>query len=251
MQVFLTLVRRELGSYFVSITGYAIISGVLFLMGLSYVLMLAALNGEPFDQPITEVFTTRGLFWQILLLASPLITMRSFAYERHTGTYEALMTAPVSDFDVVMAKFSGAMLFHMLIWSPLFAFPFILRHYSSEPIIVGGGPIATMILGIFLLGCLFMSMGCLASALTRSQVIAAVNAFAMGMLMFLLSYLSLLDFKGMDEHLMTAVSHISMLEHMRDFSRGIVDTRHVVFYLTLTTIFLYLNYKVVESRRWK
>ena len=110
---------------------------------------------------------------------------------------------------------------------------------------------ASMLLGIFLLGCLYMSMGCLASALTRSQVIAAVNAFGIGMLMFLMSYLSILDFKGLDHHLMSAVSHISMIEHMRDFSRGIIDTRHVVFYLTLTTIFLYLNYKVVESRRWK
>jgi len=109
----------------------------------------------------------------------------------------------------------------------------------------------TTALGIFLLGCLYMSMGCLASSLTRSQVIAAVNAFAVGMLMFLMSYVSILDLKGMGHHLVSAVSHISMIEHMRDFSRGIVDSRHVVFYLTLTVIFLYLNYKVVESRRWK
>lgn len=250
MQAYLTLVRRELGAYFVSLTGYVVVAGMLLLMGLSFSLLLKSLNAEPFDQPITEVFYNTGFFWLILLLASPVITMRSFAQEKYSGTYETLMTAPVSDLQVVLAKFTGALVFHLLAWLPLLAYPFILRKYASDPIVVAPGPLASTFLGIFLLGCLYMSLGCLASSLTRSQIIAAMNAFALGIALFLVSFLSLLEplRSGWQYQV---INHVSMLGHMRDFTRGVVDTRHIVFYASLTGLFLFLNLKVVESRRWK
>ena len=250
MQAYLTLVRRELGAYFVSLTGYVVSAGALLLMGLSFSLLLKSLNAEPFDQPITEVFYNTGFFWLILLLASPVITMRSYAQEKNSGTYETLMTTPVGDLQVVLAKFTGALVFHLLVWLPLLAYPFILRKYSTDSIIVAPGPLASTFLGIFLLGCLYMSLGCLASSLTRSQIIAAMNAFALGVALFLLGFLSLLEplRSGWQYEV---INHVSMLEHMRDFARGVIDTRHIVFYVTLTVFFLFLNYKVVESRRWK
>lgn len=250
MQPFLTLVRRELSAYFVSLTGYLVIAGVLLLAGMSFSIVLGSLNGQPFDQPITEVFYNIGFFWLILLLATPVVTMRSFAYEKGAGTFETLMTSPVQDLEVVLAKFTGALVFFLLIWLPLLAYPFVLKRYATEPLPIAWGVLGSTLLGIFLLGCLFVSIGCFASSLTRNQLVAATNAFALGMALFLLSFLSLL------EPLQTGwrhqvASHISMIEHMRDFSRGVVDTRHVVYYVTLTVLFLYLNVKVVESRRWK
>jgi ABC-2 type transport system permease protein len=250
MQTYFTLVRRELGGFFVSLTGYVVIAGVLFLLGLSFSLILKMLNGEPFDQPITEVFYTRGLFWLILLLSAPMITMRTFALEKFSGTYETLMTAPVSDLEVVLAKFTGSMVVHVLLWLPLLSYPFILRQYCDDPVIIAPGPMASTFLGIFLLGGLYMSLGCFASSLTRSQLVAAMVAFAIGLVFFLLSFLSFITppQSTWESELLT---HISLFEHMRDFSRGLVDTRHVVFYVSLTVFFLFLTLKVVASRRWK
>jgi ABC-2 type transport system permease protein len=250
MQPFLTLVRRELSAYFVSLTGYLVIAGVLVLMGMSFSILLESLNAQPFDQPITEVFYNTGFFWLILLLVVPVVTMRSFAQEKATGTFETLMTAPVDDVEVVLAKFTGALTFFLLMWLPLLAYPFVLRRYATDPVLVAWGPLASTFLGILLIGCLFVAAGCFASSLTRNQLIAATVSFAIGMVMFLLGFLALLEplQTGWQHQL---ASHISMIEHMRDFSRGVIDTRHVVLYLTLTVFFLFLNVKVVESRRWK
>ena len=250
MQPYLTLVRRELGAYFVSLTGYTIIASVQFLVALSFVILLADLNGKPFDVPFTEAFFNNGLFWLILLLAAPVITMRSFALEKFTGTYETLMTTPVSDLQVVLAKFTGALLFFLATWLPLLAYPYLLRRYSVDFAQVETGTVTSTFLGISLFGGLYMALGCFASALTRSQIIAAMNTLVLGLGLFLLSFLSVLlpPQPGWQTKLL---AHVSMIEHMRDFSRGLVDTRHVVFYLSLTIFFLFLTLKVVESRRWK
>ncbi len=250
MQPFLTLYRRELGNYFVSLTGYLVVAGVLLITGMCFSIVLESLNAKPFDQPVTEVFYGTGFFWLVVLLATPVVTMRSFAYEKGSGTFETLMTAPVDDVEVVLAKFSGALTFFMMLWLPLAAYPYILRRYAAEPLAVSGGIVGSTLLGIFLIGCLFVAVGCFASSLTRNQLVAATNAFAIGMALFLLSFLSLLEpmqagWQG------EIASHISMIEHMRDFSRGVVDSQHVVYYLTMAAFFLYLNVKVVESRRWK
>ena len=121
MRTFLTLVRRELGGFFVSLTGYVIIASVLLLLGFSFTNMLAAMNGDPNGvlAPLTELFYSTLYFWLIVLLTAPVITMRSFALEKWSGTYETLMTAPVSDWQVVLAKFTGTLLFYMLTWLPV------------------------------------------------------------------------------------------------------------------------------------
>jgi ABC-2 type transport system permease protein len=251
MQAYLTLVRREVSAYFLSFTGYVIVAGLQLLLGWSLVIMLQTLaEMKTFDVPVTEAFYNNGLFWLILLLTAPLITMRSFAMEKFSGTYETLMTAPVSDLQVVLAKFTGAVLFYLAAWLPLLAYPYLLRQYSVDLPAVDHGTVASTLLGLFLFGALYMALGCFASSLTRSQVVAAMNGFALGLGLFLLSFLSLLlpPKPGWQSKLF---AHVSMIEHMRDFSRGVVDTRHVVFYASLTVFFLFLTLKVVESRRWK
>ena len=250
MSTYLTLVRRELGSHFVSWTGYVVIAAVLFLLGLCFVNLLQALNAEATDQPILELFYNTYYFWLVLLLAAPIITMRTFAMEKFTGTFETLMTAPVSDFEVVMAKFTGALILYMLIWLPLAGLVFIVRHFGHDPAAVDWGTMGATFLGIFLLGMLFMAIGCFASSLTKSLMIAAMVTFVLGISIFLMSFLAI-SYSGQPGWQAKLFLHISLIEHMRDFSRGVVDTRDLVFYPSLTGVFLFLTHKVVESRRWK
>ncbi|MEO7297930.1 MAG: ABC transporter permease [Verrucomicrobiota bacterium] len=250
MQAFLTLTRRELAGFFVSFTGYIIIAAAVFQMGLSFVILLNNLNGEPTPMPVTEIFYVTAFFWLILLLSAPVITMRLFALERHTGTFETLMTAPVGDLQVVLAKFFAALIFYMIMWLPLLGCIFIVQRFTHEQAGFDLGTAGSTYLGIFLVGCLYMALGCFASALTRSQIIAAMISLIIGVTFFLLSFLSEQINLG-NGWGAQALGYIAMREHMRDFSRGIIDTRYVVFYLSLTIFFLFLTHRVVESRRWK
>jgi ABC-2 type transport system permease protein len=109
MRAYWTLVRRELAGFFLSLGGYIIIAAALFLMGLSFVVILVKLQ-KPTPMPVTELFYETPFFWLILLLTTPVITMRLFALEKFSGTFETLMTTPVSDFQVVAAKFTAALL---------------------------------------------------------------------------------------------------------------------------------------------
>jgi ABC-2 type transport system permease protein len=250
MQHYLILTRRELGSLFVSLTGYLIIAGAVFLMGFSFVTLILLLQGQPTQVPVTRIYFSTSYFWDILLVASPLITMRLFALEKYSGTFETLMTTPVSDLQVVLAKFTAAMIFYLLLWLPSLGSILIIRHYMSQPEAFDAGLLGSTYFGVFLLGGLFMAMGCLASALSNSQIVAAMISFTLGYSLLLLSYLP--------GHLPLSaawqedfVSYVSLPDHMNDFARGVVDTRHVVFYLSAIFLFLFLTLRVVQSRRWK
>jgi len=250
MQVYLTLTRRELAGFFVSLTGYVVIAAVIFLMGLSWVNLLVLLQSESTPAPVTRLFFSTQYFWLILLLATPMITMRLFAQEKYSGTFETLMTTPVSDLQVVLAKFSAAMIFYIMMWLPSLASILILRRFLSNPEAVDVGMLISTYLGIVLLGGLFMSMGCLASALTRSQIIAAIISLTLGFSLFLLSYLPG-HLPMADNWVASAISYVGLFDHLNDFARGQVDSRRVVFYLSTTFLFLFLTLRVVESRRWK
>jgi ABC-2 type transport system permease protein len=250
MRTYLTLVRRELASYFVSLTGYVLLAAVGLLLGVSFSVLLPALRQEASAAPLTVVFYDTMYFWLILLLTAPVITMRLFAQEKFSGTFETLMTAPVSDLEVVLAKFTGAWLFYAVMWLPLPLGLLALRPYTSDPSAFDVRAMQVTFLGILLVGALFIAMGCFASSLTRNQIIAAMTSFALGLSVFMLSFLS---YATDDPASLVAqvAAHVSLVEHMREFVRGVVDSRWLVFYLSLTGLFLYLTLKVVEARRWK
>ena len=250
MRACVTLIRRELASYFFSMTGYAVIAAATFLVGLSFVVLLAQLQATATPMPITQIFFSTAYFWIILLVAAPVITMRLFALEKFSGTFETLMTTPVSDLQVVLAKFFSAMIFYLLLWLPLLVCILILHRFTNDPKALDTGMVGSTYLGIALVGALFMAMGCFASSLTRSQIIAAMLSFAAGISLFLLSFLGE-QFTPNSTWQMSLLSYVTMFEHMRDFARGVVDTRTVAFYLTFTSFFLFLTLRVVESRRWK
>lgn len=250
MQVFFTLMRRELGSYFASLTGYVIIAAATFLTGFSFVLMLMQLRQTPSPMPVTEMFYSTPFFWIILLLAAPVITMRTFALEKYSGTYETLMTAPVRDGHVVLAKFSAALVFYLIMWLPLLACIAIIRHFTSSQAALDAGTIASTYLGLLLVGALFLALGCLASALTHNQTVAAMISFVLCTSLFLLSFLAG-QFAEAPGWVTQSLSSVALFDQMHDFARGVVDTRPVVFLVSTTIFCLFLTLRVVESRRWK
>jgi ABC-2 type transport system permease protein len=249
MRAYLTLTRRELASFFYSLTGYVIIAAAAFLIGFSFYIVIGKLIGTPTTAPITEIFYDTAYFWLILLLAVPVITMRLFALEKFSGTYETLMTTPVSDLSVVAAKFTAAILFYMVMWLPLLGCILILRRYVDGQGALDSGALGCTFLGIFLIGCVFISLGCFASALTRSQATAAMICVFFSVALFMSSWLTdKLPAAGWQNQVL---SLFALREQMNEFVRGIVDTRTVVFYVSVTFLILFLTLRVIESRRWK
>jgi ABC-2 type transport system permease protein len=252
MRVFLTLLRRELASFFLSITGYVIIAAVTLLIGLGFDLFITGLlnDPDPASMPLTELFYDSFSFWLIVLLITPVITMRLFALEKFSGTFETLMTTPVSDLQVVSAKFTAAVIFYLVTWLPMLACLFIVRHFTNQAQSMDLGTVGGTYLGIFLIGCLFLSMGCFASSLTRSQMAASMVSFVLGVTLFSLGFLAR-TMETTTQWQTQLLSDFALLDQMNDFARGLVDTKVVIFYVTLTFLFLFLTLRVVESRRWK
>jgi len=156
----------------------------------------------------------------------------------------------VGDLQVVAAKFTSALVFYTVMWLPMFACLFVVRHFTDQPATLDAGTIGGMFLGVFLVGCLFLSLGCFASSLTRSQMGAAMISFVLGVSLFSLGFLA--DALSTTAHWQSQLlSYFGLFEQMHDFARGVVDTRAVVFYVSLTFFFLFLTLRVVESRRWK
>src|SRR5262249_38311317 len=158
-------------------------------------------------------------FWIVLLIATPVITMRLFALEKFSGTFETLMTAPVSDLQVVLSKFFSAMIFYLLLWLPLLVCILVLLRFTNDPNALYACIVDPTYLGILLVGMLFIAVGCFASSLTRSQIIAAMLSFVAGVSLFLLSFLGE-QFAPNATWQMSLFSYLMMFEHMRDFARG-------------------------------
>ena len=250
MRAYFTLTRREMAGFFYSWIGYIVIAGAVFLMGLCFVILLARLNLQPTPAPVTELFLRSDFLWLILLFCAPVITMRLFALEKSSGTFETLMTTPVSDLAVVLAKFSAALLLFCITWLPLLGFILILSYAAHDPSFLDAGTLASTFTGLFLMGTLYMSLGCFASSLTGNQIVAAVIAFAIGLGLFILSYAA--DRLAVEKSWATdTLNYICLRNHMEDFAQGVVDTRCLVFYLTSSAFFLFLTHRVVQSRRWR
>jgi len=200
--------------------------------------------------PVTQMFFGTSYIWMIVLLSAPVLTMRLFALEKATGTFETLMTTPVGDLEVVAAKFTAAFLFYVIMWLPLLACLFLVGHFTSQAGALDPGTVGGMYLGIFLAGGFFLSFGCLASALSRSQMVAAMVSLAFGFSQFAVAYWAM-NRPVSDDWQSQLWSCLDLFDRMTDLARGAVDTRALIFYLSTTFVFLFLTLRVVESRRWK
>ena len=248
MSLFWTLLRRELGTFFLSLTGYVIIAAVTLLIGSSFVMLMHNMESKPFLMPVTQLFFNSLMYWLIVILVTPVITMRLFALEKASGTFETLMTTQVTDLQVVVAKFFGAVIFYLIAWLPTLVCLLIIQRYTNQPKL-DASMIGSLFLGVFLSGSLFLAIGCLASALTRSQMVAAMVSLAVGILLFIMAYMAQLP--AASSAPANVLFYFNLFEQMKDFTRGVLDTQVVVFYVSATFLFLFLTLRVVESRRWR
>jgi ABC-2 type transport system permease protein len=234
-----TIARRELTSYFYSPIAY--VAMAVFLLACGF------LFWDDF-QP-GQIAGMRNLFdWMVWLLVSvvPLLSMGLMAQEWSTGTIETLMTAPLDETDVVLGKFLGSYGFFLVMLCPTLLYVAVLALYANPRI--DFGPIISGYLGIILVGGLFTSIGLLCSSLTRSQVVAAVATAAA------LFTITIAPWWASGKILSNAwlnVVNQAVFKRYTDFSRGVIDSGHVVFFIVSTAVFLFLTTKVLESRRWK
>jgi ABC-2 type transport system permease protein len=158
------------------------------------------------------------------------------------------MTAPVSDWDVVLSKYLAVVAFYLMLWSPTLLFLGLLRLISVDPVVIPWGSLAGGGLMVLLVGMLYGAIGILASALTRNQIIAAVMAFSTTLILFSIGFVSFFDPPKIVREL---AGYISTYEHMDQCVKGLVSSRVLVFYVSVTALLLVITQKVVESRRWR
>jgi ABC-2 type transport system permease protein len=245
---FWTLYKREFTSYFHSAVAYVVLFGSALVQGVQFWFILSAVVDENYkDQSVLQIFFTWPLFWMLIFVQVPLITMRVFSEEFKLGTIEMLLTAPVREWDVVLAKFFGALTFFLVLWLPVALDLTALQLFSVPPPPVYWSQIGLTALTITLVGGFFISLGVFTSALTKNQIIAAVLCFALLFVPFGLSLLRWIQHT--DSSLLDWVSYISTSEHLQNAVMGIFDSRPLVFYVTVTAFILMLTKSLLESRR--
>ncbi|MCS6771362.1 MAG: ABC transporter permease [Kiritimatiellae bacterium] len=248
MKAFAVLWKKELTGYFFSPIAYVVAVFFLASIGLIFSLLVSILAEGPAGISIMNLLFGSPFYWMSMLVLAPVLTMRLLAEEKKSGTIETLLTAPITDAQVVLAKFLGAICFYAFLWLPTGLFLLILRYFSVDMAPLDLGAVAGGYLGALLVGMLYLSIGLLCSALTSNQIIAAVCSFAVLLILFLAG---LVEQIARDSAVRAVSSYISSYVHMLEFSRGVIDSRPIVFYLSSTALVLFATVKVVESRTWK
>ncbi|MEM6820411.1 MAG: ABC transporter permease subunit [Verrucomicrobiota bacterium] len=247
-KAFLTQLGRELGAIFMSPLAYIIfffftlISGIIFYQNITF------LEGFGGRFSLAQMFFLGVWFWICLLIMIPLVTMRLFSEEYKTGTIEILLTAPVSDWDVVLAKFFGALAFYLCLWAPSVLYLLIFQWVSDSQVPIQWPSLLLCYSMVVLVGSLFISVGLFFSSLTKSQPLAAFMSFATLMIYF---FVGILAFNVHNSKFSDLLSYISTYQHMQTYLEGIFDTRPLVFYLTAAALFLALTHQILAIKKVK
>lgn len=246
MSGILATLGRELRAYFFSPLAYVIGALLLVVNGFVFWLIVSYLNDprSAIGAPLELFFGETLFFWLVLLFVTPVLTMRLIAEERRTGTLEMLLTAPITETGVVLGKFLAAFLFYVFLWAPTLAYAGILEWYGE----VDWGPVASGYLGILGIGALFLAVGTFASSLAKNQLVAAVLTFALLVPLFTFG---LLEGLVRAEPLRETFAYLNLWTHMGEFGKGIVETRRLVYYLSATSLFLFLATRVLATRKWR
>jgi ABC-2 type transport system permease protein len=250
MRKFYALLSREVRGYFHSPIAYIVLIFVLIMNGVNFFLLLNLMNQRQVEYTVQEAFFNWVPFWIPFLLAFPVITMRLFAEEFKLGTIEPLTTVPVRDWQVVLAKFFGALVLYVILWIPTLLYFWIFQKITNQPAAHSAGAYFGSYLMLLLLGMFYLSIGCLTSVLTKNQIIAAIISLCAITLLFFLGlvHLILLDVSSDTRDLL---GYFSAVEHMGTFSRGVIDTRPIVLYVSMTIVMLVLTHQAFQSRKWR
>ena len=247
--------KKEMRLYFSSPVAWVVMTIFLFIAGYFFYSIFAfytlasmqsAMNPQMgrdlnvTDSVLRPLFSNMSV---ILLLLMPLITMRLFAEERRSGTIELMLTYPVRDGAVLVAKYLAALALYALMLGLTLLYPGIVVYFTR----VEWGPLLTGYLGLFLMGATFLAVGIFASSLTENQIVASITTF--GVLLFLWVVGWSAEYVGGTWG--RVLSHLSLLDHFDTFARGVLDTKDVIYYVNVTIVALFLTLRSLEARRWK
>ncbi len=241
------ILQRELRAYFFSPLAYIVAALLLLVNGAVFWVIVSYLNDPRAggsSTPLELFFGQTLFFWLVLLFVAPVLTMRLLSEERRSGSIEVLMTAPVTEGQVVVGKYLAALVFYVFLWLPTVTYALLLSRHSE----VDWGPVASGYLGIFGIGALLLAAGVLASSLSRSQLVAAVLTFAIAGPLFAIGFLEFLFTSQVAQEVFT---YMSLPRHMEEFSRGIVDSRRLVYYVSASALFLFFASRALAARKWR
>ena len=249
MKIFITLLSREVKSFFYSPIAYVVLFYLLFLSGFNFWSQISVMNGYPTEVTVVEAFFMPALFWFPFILSFPLITMRTYSEEFRMGTFESLTTAPVQDWQVVLAKFCGVLVFYIILWAPTLCSFSVFQYVSGKTAANAAGAFWGVYLLLFLMGSFYISIGCLASALTKDQINAATISFTTITLLLFVAFLP--DIMNITAPaIKESFGYVSAIQHMQDYSKGIIDSRAIVWYVTSAAFASFLTFQVFQGRKW-
>ena len=257
MRNILAIVERELRAYFSSPIAYVMLTGFLVLSGLVFQGLLteildyqlrsamqsAQMGPRPIDAPQIISSQYMGTVSVLLLFMVPMITMGLFAEEKKRGTIELLLTTPLTDLQVVLGKFFAAVSFFAILLASTLIPMSVLYLYGSP----ASGPIFTIYAGIFLYGLAILAIGLFVSTLTENQIISGVLGFVIALGLWFFDLLS----RRAEEPTKSILEYLSVINHLNDFMRGVIATSHIIFYLSLMLVALFLTYRSIDSLRWR
>jgi gliding motility-associated transport system permease protein len=233
------ITKRELGSYFASPVAYSIIAAFLLLSGVFFALPFF-LGG----QRDASLRNWMGSIAVLLLFVAPIFTMKLLASEKETGTIELLLTSPVRDWEVVVGKFFAALALWAVILILTLIYPVILKIYGDPDFV----PIITGYLAMLLMGAAMLAVGVLSSALSPNQIVAVMVAFAILLVLWIASAVQ--NVFGAASPIGGIFAYISLVSHMDDLMKGVVDSRDLLYYLSITIGCLFISTQLIEARRW-
>jgi ABC-2 type transport system permease protein len=179
----------------------------------------------------------------LVLFLMPMVTMRTYSEEKRSGTIELLLTSPVTDFQIILGKFLGAMALYVCMLAVTLIHIALLFMYGSPE----WKPIVTSYIGLLLFGGCFISLGLFISSLTKNQIVAGMVTFAVFLLLWIITWIGSFSGPTVDK----VTQYLSILDHLDDFGKGVLDTTHIVYYLSFITFGLFLTAKSVDSERWR
>ena len=254
MKNIITICSKELKSYFASpiawllLTMFAVIFGFFFWNALGYFVQLgmqSQMSGRSFPMDMNEMII-RPLLMNVTVIGLfllPLITMRLFAEENRTGTMELLLTSPVHDLEIIIGKWLAALLLYASMLG-ITALNFVFLFAYGKP---DWKPMLVAYLGLILQGACLLAIGTFISTTTRNQIVAGGVTFFVCLLLWLLSWFTAFDSGPASQ----VVNYISIVTHFENFSKGVLDSKDVVFYLSMIFFSLFITSRAMESLRWR
>lgn len=243
----LTIARREIFSFFVSPIAYVVLTVWLLFFGIVFyilALVFAQQAGASETNLLTAFFGGTTLFYLPLLVFAPVMTMRLLAEERASGNIEPLLTAPVSEVSIVLGKYLAALTFWCALWLPTLLYVWLVARSGQH--VVDWGAIGSTYLGLFAVGMLYMAVGLFMSAIARNQIVAAMLTF---LVLGGLFVIGLAGYANVGDDMRAVFEYIGLWTQMAAFAKGIVDTRYLVYDLSVAVISLFLSVQALQTDR--